>query len=97
MTEISPDKILVPDASGRIWIDPIHIAAGYHEQIFGPIPESNSKLIGRHTFKNGNTITVEHIEQGPSGNPELRLEWENGKAVTVIDEATAYAYLALEE
>ena len=92
----APQPILVPDAMGRVWTDPAHVAAGYHEQVFGPIPTAQSKLLGRHAFQNGHTVVVEYLAKGPSGNPELRLEWQDGPAVTVVDEACAQGYLALE-
>jgi hypothetical protein len=95
--QVIPSLILVPDGMGRIWTDPIHIEAGYPTMIFGAIPTAQSKLIGKHTFPSGNTVVVEYLDKGPSGNPELRLEWPDGSAVTVIDEATAQAYLSLEK
>lgn len=88
--------ILVPDAQGRVWTDPLHVEAGYPSAVFGPVPTAQSKTIGRYRFQNGHTVVVDFLAQGPSGNPELRLEWQDGSAVTVVDEATAQTYLALE-
>lgn len=39
------------------------------------------------------TVTVSHLEAGPTGGPEFKLEWSDGFAVTVMDDATALQYL----
>lgn len=90
-----PAPILIPDALGRIWTNPAHIAAGYNLAVFGPIPKPNSTLIGSHTTPQGNTVTVSYLAQGPSGNPELQVTLPHGAVVTVVDEATAAAYIAV--
>lgn len=74
----------------------LYINAGYHTQEWGPLPHDAHELIGTYSTPDG-TITVRVID-GASGHPEFELTWnengeEHGGKVTVLDEATALAYL----
>jgi hypothetical protein len=79
-------------AHGRQWKEH-HVAAGYHEQEWGPPPTVESQLIGSYQSTRG-VITVRLVPAGESGVAELELEWENGPKVTVLNEETALLYLA---
>lgn len=79
----------------------IYIDAGYHDQEWGPHPHVESEILGTYITGEGGTITVRHIEQGVSGHPEFELTWdedgdEHRGKVTVLDEATALAYLVAD-
>jgi hypothetical protein len=39
------------------------------------------------------TVSVSHLESGPTGGPEFLLEWSDGMKVTVLDADTAVLYL----
>lgn len=71
-----------------------HVEAGYadHDD-WGPIPTPKDQIIGTYDSPIAGTIAVRYLEKGPTGNPELELEWEDGSMVTVIDAATAFQYL----
>lgn len=79
---------------GRQWSEE-QVAAGYHEQDWGPPPTEKSKVIGAYEGARGN-IVVRLIEKGPSGVAELELAWENGPTMTVINESVAQQYLVLD-
>ncbi len=65
----------------------------YSEQEWGPIPTPKDDIIGTYDSPIEGVIAVRHIGAGPSGNPELEIEWEDGMSVTVLDEATAFLYV----
>lgn len=78
----------------RTFTDPNHLAAGYDEQEWGPIPTAKHALIGDYEAADGTVVSVRYLEEGPSGNPELEIQFgEDGAKVTVLDEATAIQYL----
>lgn len=83
---------------GRTWTDE-HVAAGYHEQDFGPLPTADSDLIGEYQGFDGDkpiTITVRFVPDGSTG-PEFALQFgvPEGAQVTVVNEATVEEYLTL--
>ncbi len=80
-------------AHGRQWADH-HIAAGYHEQDWGPPPTVDCELLGSYESATG-TMTVSLV-QGESGVAELEIAWADGGKVTVLNEETALKYLILE-
>jgi hypothetical protein len=79
----------------RSW-HPSHIAAGYHEQEFGPHAHSDHHLLGVHKGLHGD-VHVSYLEQGETG-PEFQIAFDGGQGhqVTVLDEFTVREYLALE-
>lgn len=77
----------------RSW-HPSHIAAGYHEQEFGPHARPDSPLLGSHKSPHGYNIQVSYLEKGDTG-PEFHLVLMTGARVTVLDEYTVRGYLAL--
>jgi hypothetical protein len=79
---------------GRNWTDE-HVAAGYHEQDWGPPPSDKAEVIGTYEGTKGR-VAVRLVERGPTGVAELELEWENGQVLTVLNESVARQYLILE-
>lgn len=65
----------------------------YAEQEWGPIPTPQDPIIGTYDTPLDGVIAVRYLEKGPSGNPELELEWGDGMMVTVMDAACAWLYL----
>lgn len=83
----------------RNWHD-LHREAGYHLQKWGPVPTPNSELVGTYECVHHGVpmlVTVRHLPAGPTGAPELEIEWEDGMKVTVLDEATALEYLIRDQ
>jgi hypothetical protein len=76
---------------GRTWNED-QTAAGYHEQDWGPEPTADSEVIG--VYASG--IEVRLHEGTGTGLAEFEIEWPGGSKVTVLNEATVLAYLAME-
>lgn len=71
----------------RKW-DDAHIAAGYHEQIWGPHAEEDSDVLGYH-----NGLNISYSEEGVTG-PEFEILFPGGSKVTVICEDVVRQYIS---
>lgn len=67
----------------------------YAKQQWGPVPTADHQLLGDYTTQAGEELSVRYLAEGPTGNPEFELQYggPDGYKITVLDEATALAYL----
>lgn len=66
--------------------------AGYTDQDW-PSIDPNDSVFGLYEDENEGGMEVSYLDAGPSGQPEIKVEWEDGRAVTVLSVETAQGYL----